>query len=401
MEKIGLLKNTIQQYAWGSPRAIADLLGQKNPENKPLAELWMGAHPKASSLVEYEGQWVSLLDLIRQNPKDVLGKETAKNFGNKLPYLFKVLAAARPLSIQVHPNLHQARAGFQKENEQKIPLDAPHRNYRDDNHKPECLCALTQFWAISRFRPISDMLSYLKRVCAHELGPEIKDLKQQPNSDGLKQFYTALMTMDADRQNQVVAEALKQAQRFAHNESVFYWMLKLGEEYPNDIGVLSPILLNLICLEPGQAIFLNAGELHAYLQGLGIELMANSDNVLRGGLTPKHIDVPELLRVLKFEDQKVTLLKPQASIAAELVYPSPAKEFELSVITLSKGTQYRSPVDRSVEILICTHGKATLTDQDSQIETQLQQGASALIPAAVERYAIRGEGVCYKASVPN
>lgn len=400
MEKIGLLKNTIQEYAWGSSRAIPDLLGQKNPEKKPQAELWMGAHPKAPSLVQYNGQWVSLLDLINHHPKEVLGKETAKNFDNKLPYLFKLLAAARPLSIQAHPNLHQARAGFQRENDQKIPLDASYRNYRDDNHKPECLCALTQFWALSRFRPISGMLSYLEIVCAQGLDSEIKDLKRQPNSDGLKRFYTALMSMDADRQNQVVAEALKQAQRFASDDPVFQWMLQLADDYPNDIGVLAPILLNLICLEPGQAIFLNAGELHAYLKGLGIELMANSDNVLRGGLTPKHVDVPELLRVLKFEDQDVTLLKPQTSIAAELVYPSPAKEFELSVITLSKGTPYYSPVDRSVEILICTRGKVTLTDDSSQTETQLRQGVSALIPAAVERYAISGEGVCYKAAVP-
>jgi len=400
MEKIGLLKNSIQEYAWGSPRSIADLLRQRNPENKPQAELWMGAHPKAPSLVQYNGQWVSLLDLIYKSPQKILGKETAKNFDNKLPYLFKVLAAAKPLSIQAHPNLHQARIGFQRENDQKIPLDASHRNYRDDNHKPECLCALTQFWALSRFRPISVLLSYLEKVCAHGLNAEIKDLKRQPTSDGLKRFYTALMSMGADRQSQVVAEALKQAQRFASDDPVFQWMLKLADDYPNDMGVFSPILLNLICLEPGQAIFLNAGELHAYLKGLGIELMANSDNVLRGGLTPKHVDVPELLRVLKFEGQNVTLLKPQASIAEERVYASPAKEFELSVVTLNKGTQYRSPLDRSVEILICTRGKATLTEYRSQTETQLQQGASALIPAAVESYTIRGEGVCYKAAVP-
>ena len=253
MDKIGLLNNTIQEYAWGSPRAIADLLRQQNPENKPQAELWMGAHPKAPSLVEYNEQWVSLLDCINKKPIDILGKETAKNFNNKLPYLFKVLAAARPLSIQAHPNLHQARAGFQKENDQKIPLDAFHRNYRDDNHKPECLCALTEFWALSRFRSISGMLSYLEKACAHGLDAEIMDLKRQPTSDGLKRFYTALMSMDADRQNQIIAEALEQAQRFASDDRVFEWMLKLADDYPTDIGVLSPILLNLICLEPGQA----------------------------------------------------------------------------------------------------------------------------------------------------
>jgi mannose-6-phosphate isomerase len=295
MQKIGLLKNTIQEYAWGSPKAIPDLLGRRNPGNKPQAELWMGAHPKATSLVQYHGQWVSLLDLINKNPLDVLGKNAAKNFNNKLPYLFKVLAAAKPLSIQAHPNLNQAREGFQRENAQRIPLDAPHRNYRDANHKPECICALTQFWALSRFRRISGILSYLKKVCAHGLDAEIDNLKQQPTSDGLKRFYTALMTMDADRQNRIVAQALEQAQRFEAEDPVFNWMLKIADDYPKDIGVLAPILLNLICLEPGQALFLDAGELHAYLEGLGIELMANSDNVLRGGLTPKHVDVPELV----------------------------------------------------------------------------------------------------------
>jgi len=400
MQQIGLLKNTIQEYAWGSTQAIPDLLGQRNPGNKPQAELWMGAHPKAPSLVQYHGQWVSLLDLINKNPVEVLGKNAAKNFNNKLPYLFKVLAAAKPLSIQAHPNVYQAREGFERENAQGIPLNAPYRNYRDAHHKPECICALTPFWALSRFRRISGILSYLKKVCAHGLDAEINNLKQQPTSDGLKGFYTDLMTMDADRQNRIAAQALEQAQRFEAQDPVFSWMLKIAADYPNDIGVLAPILLNLICLEPGQALFLDAGEFHAYLEGLGIELMANSDNVLRGGLTPKHVDVPELLRVLKFEDQDVIFLKPQEVVPNEFVYPSPAKEFELSVITLNSGAQYQSPAQRSVEILICTRGIVTLTDYGNQTETQLQQGVSALIPAAVERYAIKGEGTCYKAAVP-
>ncbi|MGD9045182.1 MAG: mannose-6-phosphate isomerase, class I [Desulfobacterales bacterium] len=401
MEKIGLLKNTIQEYAWGSPTAIPDLLGQKNPGNKPRAELWMGAHPKAPSLVQYQGRWVSLLDLINKNPLDVLGSNAAKNFNNQLPYLFKVLAAAKPLSIQAHPNLDQARKGFRKENTQNIPLDAPHRNYRDANHKPECICALTPFWALSRFRRISGILSYLRKVCAQGLEAEIENLKQQPNSDGLKRFYTALMTMDADRQEQVVAQALEQARRFKAEDPVFDWMLRIACDYPNDIGVLAPILLNLICLKPGQALFLDAGELHAYLEGLGIELMANSDNVLRGGLTPKHVDVPELLRVLKFEDRDVTLLKPQKGVPNELVFRSPVAEFQLSVIDLNADAQYQSPTHRSVEILICTRGTAMLSDKGGQTEIRLQQGVSVLIPAAVERYAIRGEGTFYKAAVPN
>ena len=203
-----------------------------------------------------------------------------------------------------------------------------------------------------------------------------------------------------DRQKRIIAEALRQVRGFEPGDPVFKWLMKLAEDYPADIGVLSPILLNLICLEPGQAIFLDAGELHAYLEGLGIELMANSDNVLRGGLTPKHVDAPELLRVLKFEDRDVSLLKPEKSNANELVYPSPATEFVLSVITLSSKATYQSLKDRSVEILICTRGKVTIIDRSDLTEIQLRQGASAIVPACVERYSIKGEGTCYKAAVP-
>ncbi|MEJ2729537.1 MAG: mannose-6-phosphate isomerase, class I [Deltaproteobacteria bacterium] len=398
--KISLLKNTIQEYAWGSTRAIPDLLGRKNPEGKTQAELWMGAHPKAPSLVRHNGQWVSLSELIAKNPADVLGRKVARNFNNRLPYLFKVLAAARPLSIQAHPDLHQAREGFQRENSLKIPLDASHRNYRDDNHKPECICALSRFWALSRFRKISRILLYFEKLNSGQLEAELAEFKKRPTPNGLKQFYTSLITLDTDRRKRIVTEALEQARGFQSEDPVFRWMLKLAEDYPDDIGVLSPILLNLICLEPGQAMFLGSGQLHAYLEGTGIELMANSDNVLRGGLTPKHVDVSELLRILKFEDRDVTLLKPVKSIANELIYPGPAAEFVLSVITLSNGATYQSPKDRSVEILICTRGKVTLFDLADLTETPLPQGASAIVPACVERYRIEGQGTCYKAAVP-
>ena len=398
--KISILKNTIQDYAWGSTQAIPDLLGRENPEGKTQAELWMGAHPKAPSLVRHNGLWVSLEELITKNPVDVLGKKVAQNFKDRLPYLFKVLAAAKPLSIQAHTDLNQAREGFQRENAQRIPLEAPHRNYRDDNHKPECICALSRFWALSRFRKISGILAYFEKLNLRQLEIELADFKKQPTPNGLKQFYTSLMTQDKDRQKKIVGNALEQARGFESEDPVFKWMLNLAEDYPDDIGVLSPILLNLICLEPGEAMFLDAGELHAYLEGLGIELMANSDNVLRGGLTAKYVDVSELLRVLKFEDRDVTFLKPVNSIANEWIYPSPAAEFVLSVIKLNRGATYRSPKNRSVEILICTRGKVTIFDLDDLTETQLPQGASAIVPASVERYSIKGQGTCYKAAVP-
>ena len=400
MEKIGLLKNTVQEYAWGSVSAIADLLGLKNPENKPQAELWMGAHWKAPSLVEHNDRWVSLRDLIKKHPRAILGKNTAENFNNQLPFLFKVLAAAKPLSIQAHPDLRQARAGFQRENEREIPPDAPDRNYMDDNHKPECICALTRFWALSRFRKIPAIVSYLEKLNLQQVRPEFTEFKKQPTGQGLKRFYTALMLLAPEQQKKVVDEALQRILRIADGDPVFKWMQRLADDYPADIGVLSPILLNLICLEPGQAIFLDAGELHAYLEGLGVEVMANSDNVLRGGLTPKHVDVPELLHILKFEGKDINVLRPQEAMPNEFVYPGSAREFVLSVIKLKPGAVYQSPRQRSVEIVICTEGTLGLTDLGNRIETALPQGASAVIPAAVKSYAIRGQGICYKAAVP-
>jgi len=400
MDKIGLLKNTVQEYAWGSSSAIADLFGQKNPENKPQAELWMGAHWKAPSLVQHNNQWVSLPDLIKANPDAMLGKNIAEKFNNRLPFLFKVLAAAKPLSIQAHPDLQQAREGFRRENARKIPPDAPDRNYLDNNHKPECICALTRFWALSRFRKIPAIVSYLEKLDLRQLRAEFTEFRYQATSEGLKQFYTALMSLTPARQKTVVDEALIRTEHLADGDPVFGWMRRLADDYPTDIGVLSPLLLNLICLEPGQALFMDAGQLHAYLEGMGVELMANSDNVLRGGLTNKHVDVPELLRVLKFEGSDIKLLEPRESVENEFVYPSSAREFVLSVIKLKPGSAYQSPAHRSVEIVICTRGTVTLSDLGHQIETRLPQGASAVIPAAVKRYAISGHGTCYKAAVP-
>ena len=352
MTTIMPLKNTIQEYAWGSTRAIPDLLGYLNSENRPQAELWMGAHPKAPSLAFHNNQWVSLQKLIEQDPETVLGQKVAKKFNNQLPFLFKVLAAEEPLSIQAHPDRDQAQKGFQRENAQKIPLDAAHRNYRDDNHKPECLCALTRFWALSRFRKIKEILRYFEKLKLKQLNSLINGLKKKPTADGLQQFYTTLMYLKQDQKKLIVEEALNKARRFASDHVEFEWMMKLSEHYPNDIGALSPIFLNLVCLEPGQAIYLDAGELHAYLEGLGIELMANSDNVLRGGLTPKHVDVPELLNVLNFEAHDIGLLKPGLSAPSERIYSCPAAEFVLSVISLNNDLIYQSPKQRCVEIII-------------------------------------------------
>ena len=400
MRTIKLLKNTVQNYAWGSPTAIPELLGEQNPSHEPRAELWMGAHLKAPSLVNYDGQWMSLVELITKFPQEILGNDVALAFGNKLPYLFKVLAAAKPLSIQAHPNLNQAKKGFKRETDRGIAMDAPNRNYKDDNHIPECICALSPFWAMYGFRNIPDILTLMGKNCPVGLAAELDSLKRHPDSRGLKRFFTDLMTMDSRRQKRVVDEAVQNAHQYSDEDIAFYWMTRLSNGYPTDIGILAPLLLNLIELGPGEALFLPAGELHAYLEGVGMEVMANSDNVLRGGLTPKHIDVPELLKVLHFKPRPVNILKAVKKNKNERVYASEADEFVLSVVSTSAGSPYQSSESRSVEIMLCTEGTAYLKDEGTQEIINIKKGESAIIPAAVIGYSITGDALIYKAAVP-
>jgi len=400
MRKIGLLKNIIQEYAWGSRTAILELLGQSVPADKPQAELWMGTHPKAPSQVFADGLWRSLPEVIQESPEETLGQEVAARFSNKLPFLFKVLAAAKPLSIQAHPNKEQAGQGFARENELGIPLDAPHRNYRDDNHKPEILCALTPFWALNGFRQIEETLSLLEEARIPGLAEIVSSLRSHPNRDGLKKFFKDLMTTDSGKQRKIVEQAVNSAEKRTHEESVWTWMIKLNAEYPGDMGVLSPIFLNLVRLEPQQAMYLPAGELHGYLEGVGIELMANSDNVLRGGLTPKHIDVQELLAVLNFTDGDLNILSPENLTPGEAIYSTEAEEFVLSVIRIKKAAPFSSPGDRSVEMMMCTEGEVSVTDLSAGDITRLTRGISIIVPAAVRQYSIEGDGILYKAAVP-
>jgi len=400
MSGICLLKNTIQEYAWGSCTAIPELLGNDSPASTPQAELWMGAHPKAPSKVKCNGKWQSLLELIDKNPQGILGEKVAQKFKNRLPYLFKVLAAGKPLSIQAHPSLGQAKEGFERENRLGIPLDASNRNYKDDNHKPECICALSAFWALNGFRKIPDMISLMDKICPSGLKKDLNLFRQKADSDGLKHFFQTVMTMDRKSQKRVVDDAVKNAQPVKGDNKAYQWMINLYKEYPSDIGVLSPIILNLICLEPGQALFLPAGTLHAYLDGVGIELMANSDNVLRGGLTPKHVDVKELLNVLNFEERDVNILKMEKINPCEHRYESHAREFSLSVIAVKTDTGYYSPDKRCVEILLCTDGDAVVVDFAENNSVDIKKGMSILIPAVVEKYSIKGDAVFYKAAVP-
>jgi mannose-6-phosphate isomerase len=338
--------------------------------------------------------------LIDKNSQDILGEKVAQKFKNRLPYLFKVLAAAKPLSIQAHPSMGQAGEGFERENRLGIPLDAPNRNYKDDNHKPECICALSAFWALNGFRKIPDMISLMDKICPQGLKKEFDLFRHQPDSRGLKEFFKAMLTTDRTIQKQIINDAVKNAAQVKDKDKAYQWMIDLHEQYPADIGVFSPIILNLIRLEPGQAMFIPAGTLHAYLDGVGIELMANSDNVLRGGLTPKHVDVKELLNVLNFEEREINILKMEKINSCEHRYESHAQEFSLSVIAVKTDAGYFSLDKRCVEILLCTDGNAVVTDLAGNNSVAISKGMSILIPAVLEKYSIKGNAVFYKAAVP-
>lgn len=317
-----------------------------------------------------------------------------------MPYLFKVLAADRPLSVQAHPLRVDARRGFSWENRRGIPLDAACRNYRDSHEKPECLCALTRFWGVNGFRPVGAIAAGMRRVCPVGLAREIQLLEKRPDSKGLEAFFSALMTLEGSRKKQVLREAVRAAAKFAVEDPAFGWMIRLHEEYPEDIGIFSPVVLNLVCLEPGQAMFLSAGELHAYFRGVGMELMGNSDNVLRGGLTHKHMDVPELLRILTFSERSPAILSPQRVTPTESVYACPVKEFVLSVIRLDHGGIYTGPAQRSIEIMLCVKGTGDIVDDKSRKRIRIGRGLSVVIPAAVRGYTVIGKLTAYKAAVP-
>jgi mannose-6-phosphate isomerase len=343
---------------------------------------------------------VSLLELIRSQPVDILGESVAKRFSNNLPFLFKVLAAAEPLSIQAHPNRDQARKGFADENRQKIPLNAFNRNYKDQNHKPEIICALEPFWALKGFRRVEEIILFMDKIAGGDLEDDLNMLRGRPDQEGLKAFFRALTAMEKAPRYRVLTEAHEKCETLAHDDPAFEWVLKLSEGYPDDIGALSPILLNLVHLQPGEAMNIPAGELHAYLEGAGIELMANSDNVLRGGLTPKHMEVSELLNILTFKAGPVGLLEPDQQTAYERVYETATAEYILSVLDIHEGDLIKSSRKRSVEIMICIEGEAKITDLGVGDEISLKKGTSFIVPAAVEQYQIEGKTRIYKAAVP-
>ncbi len=393
------LHNPIQRYAWGSRSAIADLLGAPSPAPTPEAELWLGAHPSAPSRVAVPDGERSLLEVIEEDPEEHLGPDVNRQFGPRLPFLLKVLAAAAPLSLQAHPNAEQARAGYDAEEARGVPRDDPRRNYRDPRHKPELLCALGRFEALCGFRPVRPTLRLLDELEVSALRPQVDQLRAQPTADGLRDLFAFLLQAPPGLRRALVEGTLRGCARLAAGRGEFAshcaWALRLGNDYPDDIGILGSLLLNLLVLRPGEAVYLPAGNLHCYLEGTGVEIMANSDNVLRGGLTPKHVDRDELLRVVDFTPTVVTPLAAESLGQSEYVYVTQSAEFRLSRIELESVWcgQTEGP-----EILLCTSGTASLTGATHQ-PGPLRRGDSVFVSARQGHYSLAGDAVLFRATV--
>ncbi|MFF4311175.1 mannose-6-phosphate isomerase, class I [Streptomyces sp. 900105755] len=379
-----LLDNTVRPYAWGSPTAIPQLLGVE-PSGEPQAEMWMGAHPGAPSRTARG----TLVEVIDADPKAELGEEAVARFGPRLPFLLKILAAGAPLSLQVHPDLEQAREGYEDEERRGIPIDAPDRNYKDANHKPELICALTEFDGLCGFRAPERTAELLDGLGVDSLKPYVDLLRAHPEEAALREVLTAILTADREEMARTVAEATAACTRLGGDYLPY---ADIAHHYPGDPGVIAAMLLNHVRLQPGEALFLGAGIPHAYLNGLGVEIMANSDNVLRCGLTPKHVDVPELLRIVRFEAGDAGVLRPEAAPDGEEVYETPIDEFRLSRYVLPEGTAAHDLTLPTPQILLCTAGALRVGEHD------LAPGRSVFVPAA-EKAEVSGAGTVFRATV--
>ncbi|GAB7181962.1 mannose-6-phosphate isomerase, class I [Kitasatospora sp. Ki12] len=386
------LVNTVRPYAWGSLTALPELLGQQ-PTGEPQAELWMGAHPGDPSRADRGEGPRRLDDLITADPEGELGAASVARFGPTLPFLLKVLAVGTPLSLQAHPTIAQARAGFAAENALGIPLDAPERSYRDANHKPEMVCALSEFEGLCGFRRPGEAAELMARLGLPELDPLIDLLGVEDETEALRGTLAAILTMDDETARQTVGATAAALAEHDTGDPDWYYApyARIAKDFPDDRGLIAGMLLNRFKLRAGEALYLGAGVPHAYLSGVCVELQSNSDNVLRAGLTPKHIDVPELLEVVLFESAApgVQAPVPVDATPGEELYPVPIDEFRLSRFTLD-GVE-RAVDGRTPQILLCTEGSARLTAADGTV-LDLARGQSAFLPATGAPTRLSGTG---------
>lgn len=392
------LENEIRNYAWGSRDVIATLQGRDSGA-EPEAELWLGAHPLGSSRLTEGAQTQTLKDEIELDPHRHLGELVHAEYPARLPFLFKVLAADRPLSLQAHPGAQKARAGFAEEEEQGIPIDDPRRSYRDSFAKPELFVALAPCEVLCGFRPAAEAADILGRLGISQLGPYIASLLTGRPADGLRVVVTTLLSMPTTAKSALAEQVVDECRRIlASNDpgphaGAYAWAVRLGESYPGDIGVVLSLLLNLVALKPDQGLFVAPGMLHAYLYGSGLEAQANSDNTLRGGLTPKHVDVAELLKILDFEPATEQIIEPVEvepgqPCSGARTWPTPAREFALYDWQLDGETFELRAVGPG--IVLCLAGELKLHNANGELI--LCKGDSAYIASGEPQVSVSGSG---------
>lgn len=361
--KIFKIKGCIQHYVWGGNTFIPDLLGVANVTAEPCAEYWLGAHPSASAQIVDSNIGLTLNELIKKDPQAALTEAVYTKFG-ELPYLLKVLDVKEMLSIQVHPTKVEAELGFDREEVEGIPINAANRNYKDRNHKPEVMVALSDFWLLHGFKEKALLEKTLADV------PEFNILLPLFKREGYKALYQFVMEMSVDEVNIFLMQVVKRELRYKKDGLLTkadpgWWVAKLFdgvEQITNiDKGVFSIYFFNIVNAKPGEAVFQGAGLPHAYLEGQNIELMANSDNVLRGGLTPKYIDVPELMKHTLFEGIVPNIMKGNEIRKGEKNYPCPVPDFAISKIDLNVNMTYNN-VTKAMEIILVTEGGAVLNN---------------------------------------
>lgn len=384
----------VQEAAWGSPSVIADLLGV-DPDGGLHAELWMGDHHLAPSDVEVGSERVSLRAAVANDPRAWTGMP---GHAGGLPFLLKVLAADRPLSIQVHPTREQAADGFAREDAAGIPVDAPHRSYRDTNHKPEMICALTTFEALCGFRAVDDSVALL-RALGGPFAPWVEQLVRTGRGGGYRMVVADLLTLPRPEQTDLVSDLRARLPLVSADErwaAALQWVAQLAELHHDDAGVVVALLLEHVVLQPGAALFLPAGNMHAYLRGVAIEVMASSDNVLRGGLTRKHVDVAELVRVLDATPGDVPVIEGHTVRAGLVEWAAPTDEFHLFRVEPNDDT---APVPVPVVgpgIVLCTEGGLVLERSDDD-RCALARGEAVFVRPGIP-VRVRGTGTAFCAT---
>ena len=382
-----------KHYAWGSGTKIQALTGLK-ADGKPLAEIWMGSHPNGMSFIEVEGKNIPVSDFIGADPEKALGKRCLEQFGS-MPFLFKVLAAEKPLSIQAHPDLETAQAGFEREERNHIPMDHFTRVYKDSNHKREMIYAISTFYALKGFRNIKEIKDNFKKFFPFS-GTAFVDFRYSDEADFYKKFFTRLLSMDQTLRKAMLRELETTAQGM--NEVEQFIFRKLLYDFPEDRCVFSPLFLNCIKLNPGECMSIDEGQLHSYVDGLCFEVMSSSDNTIRGGLTEKFIDVLELFNIMKFVRGSRVCVEPVEN-GQEKLYSPGWDEFCFSAI-VTGGKPYKGPQEHSLEILFIYSGSGKIANDSFKLD--LKSGTAVLVPAAAGAYTVSGtpDLVLYKAAMP-